>query len=285
LKNLFQRVAVGLVLVPLLVLLLLKGSTWALLVLILLVMFLAFSEYLSMMLPRGVSPVLPWVARICGIFLILDFYLSSQGAASEISPGDLLALLFLAILMVSISGRSRREGDLLPDVPAMLPVLAGLVYIPYLLGYVLLLRALPEGGKLVLFVLGFTWAVDILAYAVGKTMGKVKLSPALSPSKTKEGAVGGLAGGVIWTLLFHRMLIPGVALGDLLAISLLMGGIGQVGDLCESAFKRYAGVKDSGGLIPGHGGFLDKIDSLLFNAPVFYLFLVYWEGFSLKIWT
>ena len=126
-KNLFQRVAVGLVLVPLLVLLLLKGSSWALLVLILLVMFLAFSEYLSMMLPRGVSPVLPWVARICGIFLILDFYLSSQGAASEISPGDLLALLFLAILMVSISGRSRREGDLLPDVPAMLPILAGLV--------------------------------------------------------------------------------------------------------------------------------------------------------------
>ncbi|MHB1729964.1 MAG: phosphatidate cytidylyltransferase [Leptospirillum sp.] len=284
-KNLFQRVAVALVLVPLLVLLLLKGTQWAVLLLILFVMLLAYSEFLSMMRPKGSSPVLSWVARISGIFLILDFYLTTQGSSSVISPGDLLALLFLAILMISISGRSRREGELLPDVPAMLPVLVGLVYIPYLLGYVVLLRSLPGGGKLVLFILGFTWAVDILAYAVGKTLGKVKLAPALSPSKTKEGAVGGLAGGVVWTLLFHKLLLPGVPLGDLLAISLLMGGVGQVGDLCESAFKRYAGVKDSGALLPGHGGFLDKIDSLLFNAPVFYLFLVYWEGFSLKIWT
>ena len=284
-KNLFQRVAVALVLVPLLVLLLLKGAPWAMLVLVLSVMLLAYSEYLSMMLPRKGPLVLSWIARISGIFLILDFYLSAQGAASGISPGDLLALLFLAILMISISRRSRQESEQLPDIPALLPVLAGLVYIPYLLGYVVLLRSLPGGGRLVLFILGFTWAVDIFAYAVGKTMGKVKLAPALSPSKTKEGAVGGLAGGVVWTLLFHQMLLPGVALGDLLAISVLMSGTGQVGDLCESAFKRYAGVKDSGHLIPGHGGFLDKIDSLLFNAPVFYLFLVYWEGFSLKIWT
>lgn len=255
------------------------------LVLILSVMLLAFSEFLSMMLPKGNSPVLSWVARISGIFLIIDFYLTTQGSVSEISPGDLLALLFLVILMVSISGRSRQNGEQLPDVRALLPILAGLVYIPYLLGYVVLLRSLPGGGKLLLFILGFTWAVDIFAYAVGKTMGRVKLAPALSPSKTKEGAMGGLAGGVVWTLLFHRVLLPGVPLGDLLAVSILMGGIGQVGDLCESAFKRYAGVKDSGGLIPGHGGFLDKIDSLLFNAPIFYLFLVYWEGFSLKIWT
>jgi phosphatidate cytidylyltransferase len=248
-------------------------------------MFLAFSEYLSMMLPKGSSQLFSWVARISGVFLVLDFYLTTQGTVSEIPPGDLLALLFLAILMVSISGSSRREGELLPDVQSILPILAGLVYIPYLLGYVVLLRALPGGGKLLLFILGFTWAVDIFAYAVGKTMGKSKLAPALSPSKTNEGALGGLAGGVIWTLLFHRMLLPGLPLGDLLAVSILMGIVGQVGDLCESAFKRYAGVKDSGRLIPGHGGFLDKIDSLLFNAPVFYLFLVYWEGFSLKIWT
>lgn len=284
-KNFFQRVVVGLLLVPLLALLLLKGPQWAMLVLILSVMLLAFSEFLSMMLPKGNSPVLSWVARISGIFLIIDFYLTTQGSVSEISPGDLLALLFLVILMVSISGRSRQNGEQLPDVRALLPILAGLVYIPYLLGYVVLLRSLPGGGKLLLFILGFTWAVDIFAYAVGKTMGRVKLAPALSPSKTKEGAMGGLAGGVVWTLLFHRVLLPGVPLGDLLAVSILMGGIGQVGDLCESAFKRYAGVKDSGGLIPGHGGFLDKIDSLLFNAPIFYLFLVYWEGFSLKIWT
>lgn len=115
-KNFFQRVVVGLLLVPLLALLLLKGPQWAMLVLILSVMLLAFSEFLSMMLPKGNSPVLSWVARISGIFLIIDFYLTTQGSVSEISPGDLLALLFLVILMVSISGRSRQNGEQLPDV-------------------------------------------------------------------------------------------------------------------------------------------------------------------------
>ncbi len=284
-KNLLQRVLVAIVLVPVLVLILLKGSQVVMLALILLIMVLAFSEFLSMMIPRGASSFLSWMARISGVFLILDFYRTGTGSVSRISPGDLLVLLVLSLLMFSLSRLSRRQGDGLPDVTALLPVLSGLVYIPYLLGYVVLLRALPEGGKLVLFILGFTWAVDIFAYAVGKTVGKSRLAPALSPSKTKEGAIGGMAGGLIWALFFHGILANGVPLTDLLAISLVMGVTGQLGDLCESAFKRYAGVKDSGGLIPGHGGFLDKIDSLLFNAPVFYLFLVYWEGFSLKIWT
>ena len=164
---------------------------------------------------------------------------------------------------------------------AALPVIwLGLMYVPFLLGFLLLIRALPGGPAWMVYLLGMTWAVDAGGYFVGKGLGRHKMAPVLSPGKTWEGAVGGGIAGVGFSLLAGRFL-PGTHPGaEMWLIGLLLSVTGQVGDLAESVFKRQAGVKDSGHLLPGHGGMLDKVDSLLFNAPVLYGVLVFYEGFS-----
>jgi len=132
-----------------------------------------------------------------------------------------------------------------------------------------LLRQLPDGRQLIYFLVATTWAADIAAYYVGRAFGRRPLAPKVSPKKTVEGSVGGFlgaaviaAGGSGW--LWPIAPVPALVLGAVLA------GVGMVGDLSESALKRGAGVKDSGTLIPGHGGVLDRLDSLAFAAPVLY---------------
>jgi phosphatidate cytidylyltransferase len=133
-----------------------------------------------------------------------------------------------------------------------------------------------SGGNLVLFLILSTWATDIGGYCFGKPFGRHKMSPVLSPNKSWEGLAGGavlavLAGGLLWRLW------PGMAgtlgLAEALCLPVLFTVVGTVGDLAESAFKRDAGVKDSGHTFTGHGGMLDILDSLLLCAPVFYLYI------------
>ena len=122
-----------------------------------------------------------------------------------------------------------------------------------------------------LFVAVCVWATDTFAYFVGRGCGKHKLSPILSPAKTVEGAIGGLLGavgvGIIFGLWIHLPIFRAVGVG------LIAGIVGQIGDLFESALKRELGIKDFGSVMPGHGGALDRFDSLLFVAPFAYLFL------------
>ncbi len=147
------------------------------------------------------------------------------------------------------------------------------LYAGWLLTYLILLRQLPAGFHYLVLVLAATWGTDTLAYFVGMNLGKHKLAPVISPHKSVEGFWGGLAGGImaafITWLAGHRL-----PLVHYLLIGLLVGIIGQAGDLAESAFKRMAGVKDSSRIIPGHGGILDRFDSLFFTAPVTYYYLV-----------
>ncbi|HXX73813.1 MAG TPA: phosphatidate cytidylyltransferase [Nitrospiraceae bacterium] len=154
--------------------------------------------------------------------------------------------------------------------------LFGVVYIGGALSHMILIRSLPQGESLALFILFATWAADTGAYFVGKTFGRHPLVPAISPKKTVEGLLGGLAFAII-AVYVCRSWIPSddvsmagcVGLGSMLTIA------GLIGDLAESALKRSAGVKDSSGLLPGHGGMLDRIDSLLFTAPAFYYYVRY----------
>jgi len=153
----------------------------------------------------------------------------------------------------------------------------GLVYIPFTMGHILLLRGgIGFSGYDPLFLVWLplivTWITDISAFFVGTTLGKKRLAPNISPKKSIEGATGGAvfgisaAMGMAW--YFSWPLIPVFLLGLILVI------IGQAGDLAESCLKRNAGIKDSGNTLPGHGGFLDRMDSLIFTIPVAYYFIV-----------
>ncbi|HEX2721636.1 MAG TPA: phosphatidate cytidylyltransferase [Gemmatimonadaceae bacterium] len=134
------------------------------------------------------------------------------------------------------------------------------------------------GTVLVLFPITVTWATDIGAYAFGRMFGRHKLIPSVSPSKTVEGAVGGLLLAIVWAWGYVALLLEpfarlSVSPAGILATGLAVGVVAQVGDLAESLLKRDAGVKDSSGLLPGHGGILDRFDSLLFVLPVAYMLL------------
>ena len=124
---------------------------------------------------------------------------------------------------------------------------------------------------LVLFALALTWAGDSTAYYVGRKFGKHKLAPIVSPKKSWEGAVASAAGSVIFGLIYLGHFMPEIAWWNVVVIALIANTAGQFGDLAESAMKRGAGVKDSGNLLPGHGGVLDRVDSGLFSVPVVYV--------------
>lgn len=146
------------------------------------------------------------------------------------------------------------------------------LYVGWLIAHLLYLRQLSSGFHFVVLVLAATWSTDTFAYFVGMNFGKRKLAPVLSPNKSVEGAVGGVLGSVIASILIGY-LNPQMPISGYAIVGTLIGTIGQIGDLAESALKRMAGVKDSGNIIPGHGGILDRFDSLLLTAPVAYYFI------------
>jgi phosphatidate cytidylyltransferase len=157
----------------------------------------------------------------------------------------------------------------IPDLSRdlMVNVLA-LLYIPLLLGHFVWLRYLSDGQWWVFWLLMVIMAGDTGAFYVGRTWGKTKLYPEVSPGKTWAGVVGGIAAAVIVGLALGRWALPGVSLAALAWLALLLAVVGLLGDLFESMLKRQAQVKDASEILPGHGGMLDRLDSLLFTAPL-----------------
>jgi len=146
------------------------------------------------------------------------------------------------------------------------------LYAGWLLSHLISLRNLPDGFHYVLLVLIATWMTDTMAYFAGINLGRHRLAPALSPKKSVEGALGGVAGSILAALAVG-IIKPEASIAHYAVIGLLVGIVGQAGDLAQSALKRMAGVKDSGSVIPGHGGILDRFDSLLVTAPAVYYYL------------
>ncbi len=187
-------------------------------------------------------------------------------------------LSFPLALLMTLTGLLCYQVSMAPSGPrhlSMFIVLFGILYIGYTLGHLLWLRNQKDGTFLVLFVLLVTWAGDAAAYYTGKIWGSRPLAPRLSPNKTIEGFLGGLIVAPLIAWIGHIWFLPIITPLDCLILGLLLTVLGVVGDLSESALKRYAGVKDSGSLIPGHGGILDRIDSLLLNVPAFYYYMVF----------
>ena len=151
----------------------------------------------------------------------------------------------------------------------------GVFYVPLFLSYLLLIRNGSNGEVWIFLVLIVVFIGDTGAYYVGSYLGRYKLCPAVSPNKTVEGALGGLFAGLGAGALYKSIWLPQLPWGLSLLCFLFIGIAGQTGDLFESQLKRVARIKDSGSLLPGHGGFLDRIDALLFAAPVAYMFKIY----------
>lgn len=157
-------------------------------------------------------------------------------------------------------------------------IFLGLIYLPLLLGHLVPLRLLANGQKWIFLTLMVIMGCDTFAYFIGRKLGKRKLYLAVSPNKSVEGALGGLLGSVIAVMLAKLTFLPLIGVLDGILIGLLLGTAGQVGDLFESLLKRACKVKDSGNIIPGHGGMLDRLDSLLFAFPIVYYIARYGYG-------
>jgi phosphatidate cytidylyltransferase len=190
-----------------------------------------------------------------------------RSAVGGVFSADAILLVFV-FGCVSVGLLTRRPlHEVLPSIAASA---AGLLFIALPFSYLIRLNEIERTGRqLVLFTLCLVWAGDMLAYFVGRGFGRVPMAPALSPKKTWEGALGNILGSLLVAVVFARWMQMDVV--TLMVIAGLANIAGQMGDLIESAYKRGAAVKDSGGLLPGHGGMLDRIDSLILAAPVVWI--------------
>lgn len=173
------------------------------------------------------------------------------------------------VALLLITGVARYPAMAPRDVAAGL---AGTLYVSMFI-FFYLIRTLEGGLFWVLILLAGTWAGDTLAYFTGKMIGRKKLAPQISPGKTVEGALGGLAGSVLGAALVY-LFYPSASLYLVALLGLVVGFFGILGDLFESSLKRTAGIKDTGSIIPGHGGVLDRFDSMIFTAPAAYYFIM-----------
>lgn len=148
----------------------------------------------------------------------------------------------------------------------------GSIYLGYLFSFIIKIKDLPNGNYYLISLLIITWANDVGAYLIGAKLGKNKIFPKISPKKTIEGSIGGIAFSVAAAFFLKNWL--NLAFIELLSLGLIISIIAQLGDLYESVLKRGSKIKDSGNLVPGHGGILDCIDGLIFTAPVFYYYIV-----------
>ena len=186
--------------------------------------------------------------------------------------------VLLVAVMAAVASRLASPHKLPQSLVDAAVCVLGILYVGLMLGYLVLTRALPEGEFLVFFVVLVTWAGDTGAYYAGIFLGRRRLAPAISPNKTVEGLIGGLLLATGVALLARFWFLPSFTLTDALICGLGLTVAGVAGDLSESMLKRSAGVKDSGGLIPAHGGMLDRLDSMLFTAPAFYYYMTLIKG-------
>lgn len=257
-----QRWLTSVVLAPLLILFIWYGSEQFFALFIFAVIQIAVWEYNSLAFGReGFVREKAEVSFFAGVITLATY--AADGSA--ITFCVLLACIFFLLQI----------KDQTIDVLPLGKVVLGFTYMPLLMASFILLRRLPGGVNWVLFTLVLAFCGDIFGYYTGKTIGKKKLFPALSPGKTVAGTIGLLAGSVLGALLFRQLVFTNLPPIHALIMGALGGVFGQLGDLFESALKRSAGVKDAGSLFPGHGGILDRLDSLSFIAP----FVVYYQYF------
>ncbi len=264
-SNLAIRLLTAAVVVPPLLGLLFFGPAWGFFALVVVASAVAADELLRMTHP------LDAVARAIGVVTT-----AATAAATYYFWNDPRALLALiaAVTLIGLLTPLWRLGDM---QTAALRTLAG-VATPFYVGSLLATLAMlrrdggDDGAKLVIMTLTFAWLADTGGYFFGRFLGKTKLYEAVSPKKTRAGFVGALVGSTLGAVLASAWYLPALPLLHAIVLGVFAGALGQMGDLVESLLKRSTGIKDSGGIVPGHGGMLDRIDALIVVSPVVYLY-------------
>jgi phosphatidate cytidylyltransferase len=283
----WKRVATAVVLIPVVVGLVLFAPTGAVAVALALVTLLALFEYFALGDAIGHRAYRLWTAT-CALSLIYVQWLATVRPSYSIgdgivirepldrffwftpTPGDVFFVFVLGICVLTLWTRR----PLVEALPAAGISASGLLLVAFPLSFAVRLHGSGRlGPYLLLFALVIVWVGDTAAYFVGRAIGKYKLAPALSPKKTWEGTIASLAGSLLFAWAFGRWI--NIPLLQLLGAAAIGNLAGQAGDLLESAYKRSAGVKDSGTLLPGHGGVLDRIDALILAIPVVWYYWIW----------
>ena len=292
--NALKRVATAVVLIPIVLGLVLRAPIAALAAVAGLVALLAVEELLRLSEAYGIRPLRwPTLIFVALFFLLLGFYVGAGKpllSTAAFACGAALAATLAAFVFLSIA---MRRADLTRAFPAALVSAFAFIYVSLPLAMLVQVRQQWSGAFLVLYLLLVVWAGDVFAYFIGRSLGRAPMSPRISPKKTWEGALASMAASLIVGMLLYNYALPVSSallnahlitrengffalekppLWPALLLSALINIAAQLGDLVESLIKRGAGVKDSGTILPGHGGMLDRVDALLFAAPVLWYY-------------
>lgn len=285
-----QRIVTAAVLIPLVLLLVLKAPLYLMAIVAGLVALLAIAEFLKLATHFGVQPL--WRSTVA--YVILFFVFVIIATTTRTSLVETTAMIYGLTLAAALAPFffltvAMRDVELQTGYPAATASVFAFAYIAIPMALLVQIRQQPAGAILVIYTFLVVWAGDIFAYFVGKSLGRHLMSPRVSPKKTWEGAVASIAASVvIGTLWFEnaptislRLFQAGLIdrpsgmwglqqpqLMPVIVLSVIVNIAAQLGDLVESLIKRGAGVKDSGSILPGHGGMLDRIDAMLFAVPV-----------------
>lgn len=289
-----KRIATAIVLIPIVLVLILRAPVSVLAVVAGVVALLTIHEFLKLTESYGVRPLRILTYIFCSIFFLL-LALNVGNEKPLLSTAVFVYCLGFAAAIVPFVflTRAMMNEDLSTGYPAAAASVFAFTYIALPMGMLVQLRQQWAGAIYLLYLLLVVWSGDIFAYFVGKSIGRHLMAPRISPKKTWEGAVASLAGSVAVGWLVFRYALPlssallraglierrdglfGLeqpAMGPIILLTVVLNIAAQLGDLVESLIKRGAGVKDSGALLPGHGGMLDRIDALLFAAPVLWYY-------------
>ncbi len=300
-SNHLQRLLVAIVAIPLIIGITIAGGVWFLLF-IGIVATLGLSEFYALSVAKGAKP-LKVIGSVTGVLVLLSFYNSNLlsvfhsllGQAPNSEAQFLLLIILISIPLLGLIELFRNNGSAQLNLST---TIMGIFYVSLFFGSLIGIREIfsplhipvtkyfpagmsPDigdilyrwGGYTVVTIYAMIWICDSAAYYVGRSIGKNKLFPRVSPNKSWEGAIGGFVFAVLTALGAKFLYLDYLQLHEAIILGIIVGVFGQLGDLFESLLKRDAGVKDSSNLIPGHGGVLDRFDSLLFVAPIVYLYL------------
>ena len=262
-----KRWITGLIALPFLAFFIYRGEAWFCL-LVAAAAELGMWEYFRIVLKQEekIFSPLPLLGFLTVGGLLWTAFKGAPGLMAAVLAFNLMAGGLVAIL---------QYGSHPETLKTLAKQALGVVYVPLFISFLVLIRNDANGMGWIFFLLFIVFAGDTSALYVGSFYGRHKLIPTVSPGKTIEGSLGGLAANLIFGALAKALFLPGLTWPQALFYSLLIGAAGQVGDLFESVLKRSSQVKDSGVLLPGHGGILDRIDALLFAAPVAYFLKVF----------